>query len=223
VIPLRAQIAGEPPAEQDTLVVFEPARPLLATGGLDPIRNNAAGIDLLFSSSGWGLGGFYHRELGGNVTAFAHLGISGSRNSDEFENVWLGPIPVVGNKVNRLFMFPVSVGIQYRLFSESLQENFRPFLSAGGGPTFILATPYIRDGEFVEFFSSFGRADLHTRFGSHVGIGTYFGAPSSGSVMAVQIRYFHIPFGGDGLESIRGNPITNFGGVFLSLTVGSMY
>lgn len=221
--PAHAQITGETPPESDTTIVFAPARPLLENGGLDPIRDNAAGIDLLFSSSGWGFGGFLQRHLGRDFTGFVHLGISGRRNSDEFENAWLGVIPVVADKVNRLFMFPTSIGVQYRLFTESLQENFRPFLSAGAGPTFIMATPYIRDGEFVEFFSSFGSATIHTRFGGHFGIGSFFGNPSSGNLIGVQMRYYHIPFGGDGLESIRGNPITNFGGVFLSLTVGGMY
>lgn len=218
-----SQIAGEPLPQPDTLIVFAPARPLLEDGGLEKVRLHAAGLDVLFSSSGWGFGGFYQRALGNDVTGFAHIGMSGRRNTDEFENVWLGMIPVVANKVNRLFMFPVSVGLQYRLFSESLQESFRPFVSCGAGPTFILATPYIRDGEFVEFFSSFGNASVYTRFGGHVGIGSFFGNPNTGNVIGVQMRYYHIPFGDDGLESIRGNPITNFGGVFLSLTVGGAY
>ncbi|MCU0331072.1 MAG: hypothetical protein MUC47_08885 [Candidatus Kapabacteria bacterium] len=218
-----AQVAGEDPGLQDTLIVFESPRPLLENGGIQRPRDNAAGIDLLFSGSGWGFGGFYQRSLGGDATAFLHLGISGRRNSDEFENAWLGPIPVVAGKLNRLFMFPVSLGVQYRLFSTSLQESFRPFLSAGAGPTFIVSTPYIRDGQFYEFFSSFGQATLHTRFGAHVGIGSFFGTPSTGSLVGVQVRYYTIPFGGDGLESMRDNPITNFGGIFLSLTVGGMY
>lgn len=220
---LYGQIAGEAPTGVDTLIIFEPATPLLGYGGLDPVRENAAGLDLLFSSSGYGLGGFYQRRLSDNITAFAHMGISGRRNTDEFENVWLGPVPVVANKINRLFMVPTSVGLQYQLFTESLQDNFRPFLSAGAGPTFIIATPYIRDGEFVEFFSSFGRASLYTRFGGHIGVGSFFGNPSSGSLIGVQIRYYIIPFGGDGLESMRGSPIRDFGGVFLSLTIGGMY
>lgn len=221
----RAQVTGDPPRTKpvDTLIIFTSPDPLILNGPGARVKDNAAGIDLLFSGSGWGFGGFYQKALGGNVTTFLHLGLSGRRNTDEFENAFLGQIPVVSNKVNRLFIVPVSIGLQYRLFSESLQESFRPFVSGGVGPTFILSTPYIRNGEFYEFFSSFGQASLHTRFGGHIGVGSFFGNTDTGSLIGVQVRYYIIPFGGDGLESVRGNPITDFGGIFLSLTVGGMY
>lgn len=220
---LTAQIAGEEPvSQQDSVIIFTSPRPLLNVRNGEPAEH-AAGVDLLFSGSGWGLGGFYQRLLAENLTGFVHLGISGRRNSDEFENALLGPIPVVANKVNRLFMFPLTFGVQYRLFSTELQESFRPFVSGGVGPTLIMSTPYLRDTEYYEFFSSFGHAELHVRAGGFIGIGSYFGSLQSGSLVGVQVRYYTIPFGGNGLESIRDNPITNFGGIFLSLTIGSAF
>lgn len=220
---IAAQIAGEVPSpQQDSVIIFTSPRPLLEVRNGEPAVQ-AAGVDLLFSGSGWGLGGFYQHLLAENLTGFVHLGISGRRNSDEFENALLGPIPVVANKVNRLFMFPLTVGVQYRLFSTELQESFRPFVSGGVGPTLIMSTPYLRDTEYYEFFSSFGHAELHVRAGGFVGVGSYFGSVQTGSIVGVQVRYYTIPFGGDGLESIRDNPITNFGGIFLSLTIGSAF
>jgi hypothetical protein len=41
--------------------------------------------------------------------------------------------------------------------------------------------------------------------------------------MGFTLRYYTIPFGGEGLESIQGVPINNFGGVFLTLSVGSAW
>lgn len=220
---LSAQITGELPPPPDTLIVFTSPRPLLENDGETKAATTAMGLDLLFSGSGWGLGGFYQHILSHDLTAFFHLAISGRRNTDEFENAWFGPVPVVSNKVNRLFMVPMTVGLQYRLFSESLQDSFRPFVSGGIGPTVILATPYIRDGLYYEFFNSFGYATTYVRPGGFIGFGSFFGSIGAGSLIGVQIRYYTIPFGGNGLESVKGSPINDFGGVFLSLTVGSAY
>jgi len=218
-----AQVTGEDPEAFDSTIVFESPRPLLDVDAKRKPATSAVGIDLLFSQSGWGLGGFFQTKLADNLSLFTHLGFSGARNTDELENAWYGPIPVVANKVNRLFIIPVTAGVQYRLFSESLQESFRPFVSAGLSPTFILATPYLKDGLYYEFFSSFGHATSYTRVGGVFGIGSFFGDPRKGSLIGVQLRYFTIPFGDGGLESMRGSPISNFGGIFLSLTVGHQY
>ncbi|MDZ4746240.1 MAG: hypothetical protein SGJ05_09600 [bacterium] len=220
---ISAQITGEDPQTTDSVMVFEPAEPLIGGIDLDAPAKHGIGMDLLFSASGWGIGGFFQRELATDFNGFLHLGISGHRNTDEFENAWLGPIPVVSNKVNRLFMVPFTIGAQYRMFHEELQETFRPFVSLGITPTYILATPYIRDGQYYDFFESFGHSTSYVRLGGVFGVGSFFGSPATGSLIGVQLRYFLIPFGGNGIESVRSNPIRDFGGIFLSLTVGHAY
>lgn len=221
-----AQIAGEPP-RVDSTIVFTSPRPLLEASVNRP-KTTAAGVDLLFSGSGWGLGGFYQTAIAEHLSLTLHAAISGKRNTDEFENYLLGPTPVVWDKVNRLFMFPTTVGLQYRLFAESLQESFRPFVSVGAGPTVIIATPYLRDDayygrRYYEFFSSFADAVTYVRPGGYVGTGAFFGSPTLGNTVGVHIRYYVIPFGGEGIESVRGRPITDFGGLFLSLSIGAAY
>lgn len=221
---VQAQIAGEPVTTSDTIIVFEPALPLLTTDAEAAAAiTQGAGLDVLFSGSGWGFGGFYQHKIVENITAFGNFGFSGRRNTDEFENAWLGNVPVVTQKVNRLYMLPVTIGFQYRLMSESLQESFRPFVAAGVTPTVIFQTPYIQDGVYYEFFQSWGYAQTHFRWGGMLGVGSMFGKPSDKSVIGVMIRYYTIPFGGNGLESIRDFPISNFGGVFLSLSVGGAW
>ncbi|MBK9182431.1 MAG: hypothetical protein IPM83_04805 [Ignavibacteria bacterium] len=218
------QITGEDPMPTDTTMIFTPARPLMEEIASNALANNAAGLDLLFSGSGWGIGGFYHHRLAEDVSVFGHVAISPRRNADEIENVWYnGYIPVVANKVNRLFMFPITAGVQYRLFSQTLQETFRPFISAGITGTPILQTPYLQDGRFYEFFESFGYGTWHFRMGGVVGVGAVFGSLGKGSLIGVNVRYYTIPYGEPGLESLAGLPITNFGGVFLSLSVGSAW
>lgn len=223
-VPVIGQIAGEAPLPTDTSIVFTPARPLMEEIASNAVANHAIGLDLLFSGSGWGVGMFYSRELSDNLSAFGNFVITPRRNSDEVENVWYnGFIPIVANKVNRLFMFPVTAGLQYRLFSEGLQETFRPYIAMGFTATPILQTPYLKDGYFYEFFESFGHGTWHLRTGGMVSIGSVFGQPGKGSVIGVNIRYYTIPFGEPGLESMSGLPITNFGAVFLSLSVGSAW
>ena len=221
-----AQITGETPPPADTLIIFEPAQPLFQPKDAKEIKN-AFGADILFSGSGWGFGAFYHRKIFDNATVFGNFGVSGRRNTDEFEDAWLGPIPVVSNKVNRLFMIPMTAGIQYRLFAETLQESFRPFLAMGVSPTIILQTPYLRQEEtgirYYEFFESFGHLQTYFRWGGMFALGSMFGDPTDGSVIGVMMRYYTIPFGEGGLESVRGLPIENFGGVILTLSVGTAW
>jgi hypothetical protein len=221
---LSAQITGELPQPTDTTIIFTPVRPLMEEIASNKVATWSAGFDLLFSGSGWGVGGFAAHAVADNLTAFLHLAVTPRRNADEVENAWYnGYIPVVANKVNRLFMFPITAGMQYRLFSTTLQETFRPFVSAGLTATPILQTPYLQDGRFYEFFESFGYGDWHFRMGAMFGIGSVFGSLGKGSMIAVNIRYYTIPYGEPGLESLAGLPITNFGGVFLSLSVGSAW
>lgn len=227
---MQAQETGGTPEgprkPSDTVIVFTSPRPLLEGDGTDKPATKAFGLDLLFSNSGWAFGGFYQTKVAEDVTGFIHAFFSPARNSDEIENVYLGQIPVVYGKVNRLFILPLTIGVQYRLFSQGLSDSFRPFVSAGLGPTLVIQTPYITQGPdglpyYHEFFSSFGQATLYGRVGGFVGIGAYFGSIAKGSLIGANIRYYTIPFGGAGLESMAGLPITNFGGIFLSLTVGN--
>jgi hypothetical protein len=43
---------------------------------------------------------------------------------------------------------------------------------------------------------------------------------SEKSYVTLDARYYLIPFGGEGLESIRGRPMKDFNGLFISLAIG---
>ncbi len=212
-----AQIKGEPvkPFNPDTVFIFESPRPLIKVG--DSESSNVGdmwGFNLLFSDNGVGAGFFIQWELDNSTQMFTNLYISGARNTDEIDYLFPDGSYRVPGKINRLFMFPLSLGIRRILFEDHLSENFKPFISAGLGPTFIMSTPYER-----EFFNSFGYASFYTRFNFFADLGAFFGFTSK-TRSGVNIRYYFIPFGGAGLESIEGNPIQNFGGIFLSLIFG---
>ncbi|GBD06790.1 hypothetical protein HRbin21_00595 [bacterium HR21] len=210
LVPLAAQVAGTSTTElPDSLFVFESPRPLLRTS---PELPASWGILLTFSGNGFGGGISYQRGVTRTLAWAAELTISGARNSDEFEvyDPYTGTIAVPG-KVNRLFLLPLSLSLQYFLFTESLDEAFSPLVAVGIVPALVVATPYEE-----EFFRAFRRAQLFGRFGAHIGLGAQI-RYSGQSFLGIGLRYYTIPFGGAGLESIRGRPIRDFGGVVLSL------
>lgn len=217
---IRGQSKGDavpkptPSIPADTLFVFAPSRPLMEVKENDVIKRSM-GFDVTFGTNGLGFGGFFQRNIKGNLSYSVNLLVSGARRTDEFEayDPTTGRIFIPG-KVNRLYSFPLSIALQHRLFSETLSESFRPFVALGAGPSLILSLPYEKP-----FFSSFGSSNSFIRFNTYVGVGVNLGASRSG-MYGLSLRYYYIPFGGAGLESIQGYPISDFGGPFLSLWIG---
>lgn len=217
---LFAQIKGETPPKfnPDTVFVFNSPRPLVDDRMITNTFKNGYGLDVLFSNNGFGFGLFFQHYFTKNFAGFASLYMSGARNTDEFESWdydnerW-----IILNKVNRVYMFPLTLGVQRYVFTEELTESLRPYFALGFGPAFIISTPYER-----EFFNSFGYTTSYTRFSAFGGIGVSLGGIGK-SIMDVYCRFYYIPFGGNGLESIRNLPMKDFGGIFLSLSIGGRY
>jgi hypothetical protein len=202
----------------DTLFLFTPARPLVDSSATAEHYDEALGFDILFSNSGFGLGGFYQRPISEKLAWFVNLGITGTRNRDEFPE-WMRDTNDVTNvrwdipgKVNRVFTLPLTIGASLRVLENALVENFRPYINAGVGPTMIVALPYN-----YEFFSSFSHASVHFTGGGFVGVGADFGTTQP--TLGINVRYYYIPFK-PGVESLQGDPITQFGGIFLTANVG---
>jgi len=120
----------------------------------------------------------------------------------------------VPGKINRLFLIPFTFGFTKILFNNSIAGSFRPFTSVGAGPSLILSTPYE-----IEWFKAWSSHKSYLRFGGFIQIGAYFRAIGK-SVSTIGLKYYYIPFGGKGLESIEDSPIKDFGGIFLTLDVG---
>ncbi|MCC6844998.1 MAG: hypothetical protein LC116_05320 [Bacteroidetes bacterium] len=218
--PVRAQQTGRVPtaADFDTTFVFASPRPLIADSLAILPAKYIWGMNVFVTGSGYGGGMYYQRFISKTFSAFADLAISGARNTDEqeFYDPYTNSYRVPG-KINRLFLFPLMLGAQYRVLAETFDDTFRPFIALGIGPSFILATPYDR-----EFFGSFGYGTLYVKFGGFAGLGANIGSFGR-SVSSISLRYYVIPFGNGGLESIRNLPITDFGGAFLTLSVGWAY
>lgn len=178
---------------------------------------NTLGLDLMIGEGGFGLGGFYRRELAENLTFFTDFSISESKDEKEVEYIdYFGRIIVMGKK-NRIFQVPFNFGLQYRLFSESLTDNLRPYINAGFGPSLVFTTPFEK-----EFFSAFGSATTYLAAGGYVGMGANFGLNRS-SVVGINLRYYVIKFFDGGVEGMTGRNKETIGGFFLTINIGTMY
>jgi hypothetical protein len=219
---------------RDSSIVFTPANPnLIQKTTYEPYRS-AWGVDLLLSNNGFGAGAFYRHEFSDVLAGFVQLAISDVKDDSEVEYIdpYTGTSYTPG-KINRLMLFPLTVGMQYRLFSETIADNFRPYVSAGLGPSFIMVAPYSTpttvnldpQGTFtyyeqIDFFDSLKKARMKMTLGAYVGAGAYFGM-NSGTLSGVSFRYYFIPYA-PGIESLQNVKITRFGGFYITLNFGSL-
>lgn len=179
--------------------------------------NNSWGLDIMFCEGGFGLGTFLRKSLATDLTGFVDFSISETKDEREVTYIDYYGNSFTPDKVNRSFQLPLNLGIQYRLFSKSLIENLRPYLTAGVGPTLIITTPYDK-----EFFNAFGYAQTKYAIGGYVGFGANMGISKS-SLVGLNVRYYHTYVFGKGIENLTNNFRKNFGQFALTLTVGIMY
>jgi hypothetical protein len=180
------------------------------------IYKKAWGIDVFASDNGFGLGAFYRYKYSNDLYGVLSLGISESKDQNEIESYDYWGNKITYGKKNRIIMFPVTAGIQYRLFREQIVESFKPFASFGIGPVLLYTTPYER-----EFFNAIKYGQAHFTLGGYFGVGADFGIDKK-NLMGVNIRYYFIPYPG-GLESLEGKLMKYFGGVYITLNFGIQY
>jgi len=180
------------------------------------------GLDFLISTGGFGLGGFYRQQFSKDVSGSATISISESKDDREVEYYAYNPYSnsytsYSPGKVNRFLVIPLMVGVEHRLFSNQILDNFRPYVNAAVGPTLIYATPYSE-----EFFNALGKGHPYYTVGGYVGLGSFFGSDRS-TLFGINVRYYFVPFAG-GIESLdQGPPKKDFGGFFITLNVGSSW
>lgn len=199
---------------------------------------NTWGVDILISTNGFGLGGFYRREFTPDIFGFVSLSVSEAKDSREIEQYDYYGNSTVPGKLNRFLVVPLMFGVQYRLFREDIVETFRPYVNAAMGPTLIYMSPFVDlvpqgDGTIaindVEFFHSLGRGTSHYTASAYIGFGANFGGEKSG-VFGINFRYYFTYLVGDGLPSLYdvntgllSATKKDFGGFFITLNVGLGY
>ncbi len=224
---LATAASGQVSRAKDSTIIFKPAKPeLVQRSDYVPLRN-AWGFDIMLSNNGFAGGLFLRKEFSEDLAFALSLAISDVKDDGEVEfyNQYTGQSFIPGKK-NRLMLVPLVLSAQYRLFREDIADNFRPYLSAGVGPSMVFVSPYIRENRYsepeqVEFFSSLKDGQAKYTLGGYVGAGAYFGL-DRGALTGLSVRYYIVPFR-KGIEVLDGGFIRTFGGFYITLNFGSLY
>ncbi len=211
VYPLHAQEGGrivftDPKSSDDKVLTEDDLQP----------RTHAWGADLMIGTDGFGIGLFYSRTLSDVTTAFANISFSEAKDDRQRDVIdpWYGQYSL--NKTNYVFRVPLFFGLQYRLFKETITDNFRPFLNGGVGPVMLYITPSKGD-----FLSSLGGGSTRYTYGGFLGAGAQFGFDRS-SVLGVNVRYYFIPIP-EGIQSVQQGTMSNANGFYITLNFGSAF
>ncbi len=195
---------------------------------------SGAGFEILLTNNGFGLGGYYSLEVGATTSLLFEMNLGAGKDERElkfFSRFGSGFIP---NKRNYLLMLPLHLGVQQRLFSETIEDNFRPYLQLSGGPTLGWEYPYFADNNNddrydedidrrYDAFTAFPKGHLRFGLGGMVALGAYFGL-SRKVTQGVRLGYaFHYFFEGIGLlePDIKG-PQHAFHTPVISITFGRL-
>jgi hypothetical protein len=230
-----AQIWAQAAMKPDTTIIFTPSDPNLIREKNYKPAEQAWGLDLLLSNNGFGLGVFYRYEMTDDLSLMFNFAISDVKDDAEFEQYDYFGQSIVPNKKNRLLLLPLTASIQYRLFRDDIVDNLRPYITAGIGPTMVFVAPYANptryyfsDGTYaytdpgkIDFFSSLKYGRPRYTLGGFIGAGAYFGM-DKGTMTGLSVKYFLAPFP-SGIEVMEGGYMKNFGGLFITLTLGGLF
>lgn len=97
-------------------------------------HRDEVGGGFIVAMSGIGLGGFFRKAIFGYSYIGANANFFLMRDDKEFE--YIDPItgfPAQANKINRLYYIPLNLELKKRLFTNSIEDNFRPHFTLQGG------------------------------------------------------------------------------------------
>jgi hypothetical protein len=157
------------------------------------------GASLLLTNYGFGLGGLYRGTLGASTSLVveASMGSGKDEREQEFFVGFFGDT-VVPFKRSYFLMAPVHVGIERRLFSEAVEDSFRPFVQVLAGPSLGYQWPYFddEDGDGIRetgeqtlgALAGLGSGSFRFGAGATLAIGAYFGE-SRHTTTGIRIGY----------------------------------
>ena len=179
--------------------------------------SNSWGVDIMFGEGGFGLGTFYRHALSETLTGFVDFSMSELKDEREVQYIDYFGNTYTPNKVNRAFLLPLNFGLQYRMFENSVNDNFRPFVTFGVGPNIVLTTPYD-----TEYFTAFKFSKAHYAVGGYIGLGANVGISKS-NLVGLTVKYMYARVLGDSFETMIGTYKKEFGQFYITLNLGIMY
>ncbi len=106
-----------------------------------PVHKNERSFTFSLATNGLGLGGSYRFKLPNYYHVGFNLEFFILRDDKEFEifDPIIGPVKL--NNINRFFMIPANIEIKKRLFTDDIEDNFRPHLMLQAGGVFGMNFP----------------------------------------------------------------------------------
>lgn len=156
------------------------------------------GAEILLTNSGFGLGGYYHRSVTDATSFMAEFSLGAGKDERELKFFRFGS-SYIPKKANYLLMMPIQVGATHRLFRDTIEDNFRPYVQITAGPTFGWEYPYFNDvnrnGKYdageEQTYDSIGalpKGDFRFGLGGTIAIGAHFGS-SKKVAQGIRIGY----------------------------------
>lgn len=195
-----------------------------------------AGMSILLTNSGFGLGGYMQWAFSPSTSVFTELNVTAGKDRREQKFFDFFGNSIVPNKMNYFLMAPLRVGIHRRMFRNSIRENFRPFVQATIGPSVGWEWPYFRDSngngvwdrnseQKYGSLESVFKGESKYGFGGSVGVGVYWGVSQSvsqGVRISYSFNYFlqEVQLMEEGIENARRH---YFGTPAISLVFGRLW
>ena len=176
-------------------------------------KRNSWSLGLNYGENGFGPYAGLYSSLGRTTDLVFSISVSGVTDEREIERFDVFGNSVVVNKINRVFMMPLSIGIRKELFKDDIDGDFLPIFNIGVAPTLVLTNPYNES-----YFAAFGNTKTYFAFGGFAGFGVSFSQNKS-MCMNVNFNYYYLPVVGDGVQSLQYSTINDVGGLQLSLGV----
>ena len=181
-----------------------------------PEPRNVWSIGFSYSERGFGPSASFFLPTGKTTDVFINVLFSNVTDSREIERTDLFGNTYVANKINRVFMMPVSIGLRKEMFKDDIEGEFVPIFNIGVSPTLIFLNPYDRD-----FFSALGYTTTQFGIGGFTGLGVSFRQSQSMS-LNFNLNYYYISVLGDDVQSLEGSTIKNVGGLQLGFAINFM-
>ncbi len=136
---------------------------------------------------GIGAGGALRGRVTDDLSVTFEVDIGAGRDEREQSFVSFFGERTTPFKRNNVILAPIHLGLERRLFRESVEDNFRPFVHAAAGPTLGFQWPYFddvngdgrRDADAGEdqlgYFQGVGDGEARVGVGGTLEVGAFFG------------------------------------------------
>ncbi len=202
-----------------------------------PVKKNpygsGIGMNIALMNSGFGVGGYFMRSVSATGSFLVDVMITTLKDDREQRFFGFFGESIIPNKQNYVHVIPLQFGFQRRMFKDSIEDNFRPFIHVVGGPTFGWVSPYYIDTNFngrrdnfeppMDIFSAVPKGHFELGFGGTIALGAHFGSSKkSSNGIRFGFTFNVFPQGIEVLEPAVKTPTTWFGTPTISLTFGNI-